>query len=85
MLISRVTLLKSRTLHEHAAAAAGVIVDQPVVRLDNLGYKYYQRRWREKLAAFLTLAHGKLAQEILVDLAEGVPFDIHRDGIEGFQ
>jgi len=26
------------------------------------------------------LAHGEFAQKILVDLAEGIAFDVHRDG-----
>ena len=33
---------------------------------------------REELAALLPFCHRELAQEVLVDLAEGVAFEVHR-------
>ena len=40
---------------------------------------------REELAALLPLGHGELAEEVLVDLAEGVALDVHIDQGEGFE
>ena len=39
----------------------------------------------EELAALLALAHGEVAEEVFVDLAEGVPLDVHGDGVHGLE
>ncbi len=70
---------KRGALDEHAAGAAGRIEDAPVERLDHLHDQLDERGRREELAALLPLGHGELAQKILVDLAEGVALDVHRD------
>ena len=52
---------------------------RPWIRLDDLDDQLDQRGRREELAAALAFGHGELAQEVLVDLAEGIAFDVHRN------
>ena len=68
---------ETRTLHKHAAGATGGIEDAPMKWLDDLDDQFDNRGWREKFAAALSLRHGKLAQEIFVDLAEKVSLNIN--------
>ena len=60
-------------LHEHAARPARRVEDPPPERLDDLDDQLDDGGGGEELAALLPLAHGELAQEVLVDLAERVP------------
>ena len=62
-------------LDEHAARAAGGVVDLAVERLDDLDDQPDDRGRREELAALLALGHGELAEEVLVDEAEAVALD----------
>jgi hypothetical protein len=39
----------------------------------------------KELAPFLPFGLGKLAEEVFVDLAEGVPLDVERNGVEGLE
>ena len=75
-----VLLDKAGTLHKHAAGAAGRVEDAPPEGLDNAHDQLDDAGGRKKFAAALPLAHGEFAQKILVDLAEGIAFDVHRDG-----
>ena len=59
-------------LHEHAARAAGGVVDLAVERLDDLDDEPDDRVRREELAAESALGHGEVRQEVLVDQPEGV-------------
>ena len=72
-------------LHKHAARTAGRVEDVTVVGFDDLHDQLDERGGGEKLAAAMALAEGELAQEIFVDLAEGVAFDIHGNGIENLE
>ena len=72
-------------LDEHAARAAGRVEDAAVERLDDLDDQLDDGGGGEELAALLPLAHGELAEEVFVDLAEGVAFDVHGDGVEGLE
>ena len=49
-------------------------------RFDDLDDQLDDAGGREELAALLPLRHGELAEEVFVNLAEGVAFDRHRDG-----
>ncbi len=76
---------ESSRLDEHAARTAGGVEDAAAEGLDDLDDQLDQRGRGEELAAFVSLAHGEVAQEILVDLAEGVAFDVHRHRGEELQ
>ena len=72
-------------LHEHAAGAAGGIEDAPVKGLQHLDQEADDAGGREELAALLPLAHGEGAEEVFIDLPEGVALQIGGDGGEGLQ
>ena len=63
---------EARRLHEHTSGAAGGVEDAAVKGLDDLGEQLDDARWRVELAALLALGAGELAEEVLVDAAEGV-------------
>ncbi len=67
------------TLSEHAARSTSWIVDASVVRLDDLNDQLDQRSRREELATTLPFGTSEVAEEILVDLTELVPFGVHRN------
>ena len=52
---------------------------RPWIRLDDLHDQLDDAGGREELAALLAFAHGELAEEVFVNLAEGIAFDVHRD------
>jgi len=62
-------------LDEHAARAAGGVVDLAVVGLDDLDDQLDDRGRCEELAALLALGGGELAEEVLVDQPESVALD----------
>ncbi len=66
---------KRARLHEHAAGAAGGVEDAAVERLDDLDDQADDAARRVELAALLALGAGELAEEVLVDAAEGVVVD----------
>ena len=70
-------------LDEHAARAAGGVVDAAVEGFDDLDDQLDDGGGGEELAAFLPFGHGELAEEVFVDPAEGVAFDIDGDVVEG--
>ena len=67
---------EARALHEHAARPAGRVEDLAVEGLDDLDDQPDDRGRCEVLAALLTLGDRELAEEVLVDLAEGVALDV---------
>src|SRR5712692_235780 len=73
--VALVVLDKTRTLHEHATRATGGIEDTPIEGFDDLDDQFYQCGWGEKLATTLALRHGKLAQEVFIDLAKEIAFN----------
>ena len=78
-------LHEAGALDEHAAGAAGRVEDAPVEGLDDADDELDDGGGSEELAALLTLAHRELAEEVLVDLAEGVALDVHRDRVHDLQ
>ena len=72
-------------LHEHAAGAAGRVEDAAVEGLDDADDELDDGGGGEELAALLALAHGEVAEEVFVNLAEGVPLDVHGDGVHGLE
>ena len=64
---------------EHAAGAAGGVVDLAVERLDDVDDQADDRLRREELAAALALVRRELGQEVLVDEAERVAGDGSRE------
>jgi hypothetical protein len=54
-------------------------------RLDDFHDQLDNADWREEFAALLSLRHGELAEEVFVNLAEGIAFNRHRDGREVLQ
>ena len=80
-----VSLDEVGTLDEHAARTARRVEDASVVRLDDFDDQLDQRGGREELAALLALGTGEVAEEVFVNLAESVPFGIHRNLRERLQ
>ena len=72
-------------LHEHAAGAVSGVQQAAVEGADHLDDEPDEAGGGEEFAALLALAHGEPAEEVLVDLAEGIAGDIQRDGVEGAQ
>ena len=54
-------------------------------RLDDLDDELDDAGGREELAALLPLRHGEVAEEVFVNLAEGIALDGHRDRGEVLQ
>ncbi len=54
-------------------------------RLDHLDNQFDDAGRREELTAFLSLSHCELAEEVFVNLAEGVALNRHRDRRKVFQ
>jgi len=75
-----VLLHEAGGLHEHAAGTAGRVEDAPVEGFDDLDDQLDDAGGGVELAALLPLGHGELAEEVLVDPAEGVALDVHGDG-----
>ena len=67
------------TLDKHTTGSAGRIKDASVKGLDNLNDEFHERGWREEFTAALPLAHGEIAEEVLINLPESVAFNVHRD------
>ena len=61
-----------RGLDKHAPRTTCRIENASVIRLDNFGEKADDAARRVEFAAALAFAHGKLAEEILVNAAKGV-------------
>ena len=59
-------------LHKHAAGTAAGVKDAPFVRLQHLHQQLHHALGRVELAALLAFGQGKLAQEILKDVAQHV-------------
>jgi hypothetical protein len=76
---------EARALHEHAARAARRVEHAALERLEDLDHQADDRGRRVELAAHLTLGHRELGEEVLVDLAERVAFEVHRDRRERLQ
>lgn len=80
-----------RRLDEHSAGAAGRIEDVPVERFDDLHDQPHYRLRGEELARSPAFGQRELAEEVLVDPAEGVSLeipgvavDVPEQGGEGF-
>ena len=67
-------------LHEHAARTTGRVKDAAVKRFDDPDDELDDGGGGEELAALLAFAHGEMAEEVFVNLAEDVAFDVHGDG-----
>ena len=72
-------------LDEHAAGAAGRVEDAALEGFDDADDELDDGGGGEELAALLAFAHGEVAEEVFVDLAEGVSLDVHGDGIHGLE
>src|SRR5438445_662292 len=83
--VALVVLDKTRTLYKHATRATGRVKDTPIEGFDDLDDQFYQCGWGEKFTAALALRHGKLAQEIFINLAEEIALDIHGNTGKGFE
>ena len=59
-------------LHEHAAGAAARVIDDPLVRLDELGDKLNDAGGRVELAVLLRAADGERLQEVLIHAPDKV-------------
>ena len=68
-------------LDEHAAGAAGRVEDAALEGFDDADDELDDGGGGEELAALLALAHGEVAEEVFVDLAEGVSLDVYGDGV----
>jgi hypothetical protein len=53
--------------------------------LDDLDDQAHDSGGGKELAAALALGSCKITQEILINLAKGVPLDVHRDGVKDAQ
>ena len=73
--IAFVVLNESRTGNKHAARAAGRVKQPPVEWLDHVDDQVNHARRCKELAALLALLHRERAEEILVNLAEGIALD----------
>ena len=67
------------TLDEHATGATRGIKDAPVKGLYNLNDEFDERSRGEEFTAALPLAHGEIAEEVLINLPESISFNVHRD------
>src|SRR5690349_231793 len=72
-----VVLHKTGALYEHATRTAGRVKDTPLKGFDDLDNQFDDGGRCEEFAAFLSLGHGELDQEVFVDFAEDVSLDIH--------
>ena len=72
-------LMNAAPLDEHATGATRGIKDAPVKGLYNLNDEFDERSRREEFTAALPLAHGEIAEEVLINLPESIPFNVHRD------
>ena len=66
-------------LDEHTPGAAGGIEDASLEGFDDFDNQLNERGRREELAAALPFGHGEVTEEILVDLAECVSLNLHRN------
>ena len=66
-------LHEMRTLHEHAAGAAGRVEHDAACRFDDVGDQRDQGDRGKELAVVVGLQVGELGQEVFVDAAEDVP------------
>lgn len=80
-----VLLHEAGALHEHPPRTAGGIEDAAVEGLQHLDEEADDAGGREELAALLPLTHGEGAEEVFIDLPEGVALQISGDGGEGFE
>ena len=71
-----VLLHEAGALDKHAAGTAGGVEHAAVIRLENLDDQADDAARREELAALLPFRARELAEEIFVDPAEGVVFEI---------
>src|SRR5665647_839041 len=76
---------KARALHEHTARTGGRVEDEAVEWFNNADDEPDNRGGCEELATLLPFAHSEVTKEIFVDLAEGVSFYVHGDGIHDFE
>ena len=76
---------KTGTLNEHTAGTTGRVENAAVERLNDSDDKLDDGRGSEELAALLTFTHCKVAKEVFVYLAEGVPLNIHGNRVHGFE
>jgi len=72
-----VVLHEAGALHKHAARTAGGVEDAPVKGFDDLDDQFDNGGGGEKFAAFLAFGHGEFAQEVFVNFAEDIAFDVH--------
>ena len=59
-------------LHEHAAGAAGGVVDAALVGSEHLDQEAHHAVWGVELAAVLALGAGEAGEEVFVDAAEQI-------------
>ena len=69
-------------LDEHSATATGGVQDAAVEGLDDIDDELDDGGRCKELTALLALGHSELAEEVLIDLAEGVALDVHGDGVK---
>jgi hypothetical protein len=80
-----VGLDKKGALDKHTARAAGKVTNATVEWLNDGDQKRDDGGGGKELAAFLSLAHGEMAEEIFVNFPEGVTLDVHRNGVHGLE
>jgi hypothetical protein len=68
-----------RALDKNAARTAGRIINSSMVWLDYFDDELHERGGRIELAALLTFGQGELSEEVLVNPAEDIPIEVHRD------
>jgi len=68
-------------LHKHAARTARGIENLLVERLQDGDDQHDHRGRREELVTVLPFAHRELAEDVFVNVREGVPFDVRRDAV----
>ena len=74
-----VVLYEFGALDEHAPGTAGGIEDASLEGFDDFHNQLNERSWGEELASALPFGHGEVAEKVLVNLAEGVSLNLHRN------
>ena len=81
-----VLLDDARTLHEHAAGAAGRVQHRAALGVEHVGDQRDEGDGRKELAAVVGLLVGELGEEVFVDAAEDITGDLLQlVGVEGAQ
>src|SRR3989338_9555085 len=83
--VFQMSLYELMRLHEHAAGAAGWVINSALIRLNDFHDEFNNAGWRKKFAPTRAIRKREFPEEVFVDSPESITLNIVWNLIEVFE